>query len=315
MNIQNKLFQRNIILKIVAAAASVWLVFDCFFIISPTEMGNIRRLGVVVYAQPLGPGSHFKIPFVDKVDRLQITLDTLHIPPFDVTTVDNQKVTLEINFNYTTPKEQVNHILYGIGHAGNVDIDDQVLAVAKDRAGRIFAGQNMVNVNANRTDIQNAMEQSISTSVHDLFGIQPHSLQIVGITPSSAFMASNELAVKAKNDAVAADNTKRTKQFEADQKVITAKGEADSAIEAATGRASSVKIEAEADKAKLILEGEGEEANLKAQISAFGNAELYIKYVQAEAQLKWNGTPPQIMSGNGGSVPNIIVPMASLTTK
>ncbi|MGX9726507.1 MAG: SPFH domain-containing protein [Candidatus Electronema sp. VV] len=204
------------------------IISGSWFKVEPTERGNVRRFGVVQHDKPLQPGLHFKLPLIDDADKLQVSLTTVHIPPFDVTTVDNQKVTLEINFNYTIPDEKVNHVMYEIGRSGNTDIDSQVVPVVKDRTGRIFSAQNMVSVNASRA------------------AIQPHSLQIAAITPSSAFMASNEEAVKAKNAAVAAENTKKTKQFEADQLVIKAKGDADSAIEAARGRSESM----------LLLEGE-----------------------------------------------------------
>jgi len=293
---------------VVAAVVLFFLAYGSWYVITPTDRGNVRRLGVVQYQKPVEPGLHFKLPLIDHVDELQVSLTTLRIPPFDVTTVDNQKVTLEMNFNYTTPENKVNHILYEIGRAGNTDIEDQVLAVAKDRAARIFAGQNMVSVNANRTEIQESIEKSISDSVRDLFGIEPHSLQIVGITPSAAFMESNERAVKAKNDAVAAENTKRTRQFEADQIVISAKGQADSAIEAARGRAESVRLEAEAAKTRLTLEGEGTEANLTSQIKPFGSPDKYIQYMQAKAALNWDGRTPQIVSGGSGG-PNLVIPM------
>ena len=221
--------------------------------------------------------------------------------------MDNQKITIEMNFNYTIPRDKVNHVLYEIGKSGNTDIEDQVLAVARDRAARIFAGQNMVTVNANREAIQVEIEKSISASVGELFGIEPHSLQIVRITPSEAFMASNEAAVKAKNDAVAAENTKRTRQFEADQQVISAKGNADSAIEAARGRAESVNLEAQAAKTRLTLEGEGQEASLEAQIKPFGGADKYVQYLHAKAALNWNGQTPQIVSGGSGS--NLVIPI------
>jgi regulator of protease activity HflC (stomatin/prohibitin superfamily) len=292
------------------ALAAVYLISDSLYTVNPTERAYTRRFGVVQETTPVLPGLHFKFPLVENVDRVQVSLTTLHIPPFDVTTVDNQKVTLDLNFNYTIPNDKVAHVMYEIGHPGNSDIETQIIPVAKDRAARIFATQNMVTVNSNRTEIQMQIEEAISKSVEELFGIQPHSLQIASIRPSDAFMASNEAAVRAKNEAVAAENTKRTKQFEADQRVIQAKGDADSAIEAARGRAESVRLEAEANKTRLTLEGSGQESRLDAEIKPFGSAERYVEYLKAKAALQWNGQLPQVMSGSGGSS-NIIIPMPS----
>ncbi len=195
-----------------AVLIGFFVISSSWFKVEPTERGNVRRFGVVQYDKPLQPGLHFKLPLIDDADKLQVSLTTVHIPPFDVTTVDNQKVTLEINFNYTIPDEKVNHVMYEIGRSGNTDIDSQVVPVVKDRTGRIFSAQNMVSVNASRSAIQTEIEKDVAKTVGELFGIQPHSLQIAAITPSPAFMASNEEAVNAKN---AAENTKKTKQFEA----------------------------------------------------------------------------------------------------
>jgi len=278
----------------------VILLSGSFYKVDQTELANIRRFGVVQYDKPVRPGLHFKLPLVDTVDRLQVTLTTLHVPPFDVTTIDNQKVTMDMNFNYTIPVDKVYHILYEIGRAGNADIESQILPVVKDRTARIFAGQNMATVNANRPALQSEIEKSVSQSVEELFGIQPHSLQIASITPSAAFMASNEAAVRAKNEAVAAENTKRTRQFEADQVVIKAKGEADSAIEAARGRSQSALLEAQANKTRLELEGEGEAARTLAKATAeakgvdlmqraLAQSPLVVDYEKAK---RWNGQLP-----------------------
>ncbi|MBF0135841.1 MAG: SPFH domain-containing protein [Magnetococcus sp. DMHC-1] len=296
---------------LVAGVALVMALSQTYFVVAPTDRANVRRLGNVRHPTPLNPGLYFKLPLVDMVDVVQVSLTTLHVAPFFVMTIDNQKIGLDINFNFTIPMDKVNHLLYEVGGAGNVDVVSSVVPIVRDRAARVFAIQNMVSVNEKREAIQAEIERSVSAAVKELFGIETHSLQIAGITPSDAFMKSNEAAVKAKNDAVAAENNKRVKQFESEQVVIKAKGDADSAIEAARGRSQSMLLEAEADKQRLVLEGQGQAARLKAEIEPFGSAEMYIKFLQAKAANNWNGTPPQIVAGSGGSM-NVVVPVPSL---
>lgn len=305
-------FSRRVLVVIVALIA-INITNGSWYKVEQNERANVRRFGVAQYSKPVQPGFHFKIPFIDSVDKIQVSLTTLHIPPFEVTTIDNQKVTIDENFNYTIPDDKVYHVMYEIGRSGNTDIESQVIPVVKDRTGRIFAGLNMAVINANRPTIQADLEKAVSQSVEELFGIMPHSLQIAGIIPSAAFMASNEAAVKAKNDAVAAENTKRTKQFEADQIVIKAKGDADSAIEAARGRSQSTLLEAQANRTRQVLEGEGLEARLAAEIKPFGSPEKYIEYLKAKATLNWNGQQPQIVAGSGSSA-NLILPVPASGT-
>lgn len=279
------------------------------YVVDPSEMANLRRMGNIVYNQPVGAGPHLKIPFIDTVDVVQVSLTTLHIPPFDVNTVDNQKITLDMNFNYTIPRNRVNHLLYEVGQTGNIDIPSSIVPVVKDRAGRVFNKQNTTTISQNREVIQNEVTRTVFAAMTEQFGLQPHSLQIAQIIYSPTFVQSNENAVKAKNDAVAEQNKQVVETAKAQQKVIAAKGQADSAIESATGAAKSAVIQAEADKTKQVLDGEGQAARLKLEISAFNNSpDLYIRYLQARAQLQWNGQSPQVVGGSG-SQQAIVVPI------
>ncbi len=40
----------------------IYLLSDCFFIVQPTEMAGVRRLGTVASHEPFEPGFHFKAP-------------------------------------------------------------------------------------------------------------------------------------------------------------------------------------------------------------------------------------------------------------
>jgi modulator of FtsH protease HflC len=293
-----------IVVGLLAADGSV-------FRVDQTELANVRRFGTVLYprSEPLGPGLHFKLPFIDTADTLRVTLQTLHVPAFDVLTVDNQRVAIEENFNYTISKDQVYHVMYEVGRPGNTDIDEQVIPVVKDRTARIFATQNMVTVNANREVIQEQIEKNVTLAVESLFGITAHSLQIAAITPSANFMKSIDEATMAKNAAIAAENELRTKQFQAQQVVATAKGQADAAIENARGQAESTRLRAQAEKDRLVLEGEGLQANLAAQIAPFAAPEKYVAYLQAKAGLQWNGQLPQVQTGASGAGTNFVIPL------
>ena len=286
------------------------LLNGSMFRIDQTELGNVRRFGTVLYprSEPLGPGLHFKIPLIDTADTITVSLQTLHVPPFDVLTVDNQRVAIEENFNYTISRDQAYHVMYEVGRPGNIDIDDQVIPVVKDRTARIFAAQNMVSVNASRETIQEQIEKNVTVAVESLFGITAHSLQIAAITPSANFMKSIDEATMAKNAAIAAENELRTKQFQAQQIAATAKGQADAAIENARGQAESTRLNAQANKDRLVLEGEGLQANLAAQIAPFGSAEKYVSYLQAKAALQWNGQVPQVQAGSGTGT-NLVIPL------
>lgn len=272
------------------------------FVVAPSERANVRLLGNVKFDAPLKPGLHFKRLWpLENEDRLQVTLTTVHINPFIVATVDNQEVAIDMSLSYIIPDSQVNHLLYEIGRSGQADIESQLLTVAKDRTARIFAGENMVSVNANRIGIQKAVEDSIHQTIQKLFGIELESLQIAAIKPSDSFIRSNEEAVRAKNAAVAAQNTKKTRQYEADQRVIAAKGQAESVV-----------LAAKADADRIQLQGAAMAKRIELAVNALGgDPALYVQYLKASAMNKWNGSSvPQVIStGDGQSMP-IVVPIS-----
>ena len=304
------------ITKLVAGTlATVFIAaagFGSFYSVNPSEMANVRRLGSVVNTEPVSPGPHFKVPFIDTVDHLQVSLTTLHIPPFTVNTIDNQQITLDLNFNFTIPRDKVNHLLYEVGKSGSFDISESIIPIVKDRAGRVFNVQNTTTLSQNRDAIQAEVTKSVFETVKTQFGIEPHTLQFAQIGYSPAFVSSNERAVTAKNDAIAEQNKQVVETAKAAQLVIQAKAKADSAIEDARGASESVLLNAKANKTKAALDGMGENSRLKAEIAALGgNSELYVKYLQAKAGLNWDGKLPQVQGGAGSST-NIVVPVPKM---
>jgi regulator of protease activity HflC (stomatin/prohibitin superfamily) len=285
--------------------------WSSFYTVKQTDKANVTMFGKAQYDTPVGPGLHFKVPFMTSVDRIQTSLTTLHIPPFTVNTVDNQIITLDLNFNYTIPSDKVNHLLYEIGRTGSTDINESIIPVVKDRASAVFNKQNTTTVSMNRDQIQAEVTKDVFETLRKQFGIEPHTLQFAGIGYSDSFVKSNELAVTAKNDAIKEQNNLVKETALAQQKVIKAKADADAAIEAARGQSQSVLLNAQADKTKQELDGQGQSTRLKAEISVFGSPSLYIEYMKASAGLLWDGKTPQVVSGNGGGS-TVVVPVPGL---
>ena len=156
-------------------------------------------------------------------------------------------------------------------------------------------------------------------------------------------MASNELAVKSKNDAVAEENKKKVIEYQAQQRVIFAEGQAREQVAQAEGaakvllarstaEAQQVEIsarasaqaavtraeadararvmQAEAERQALEALGRGEGSRLRAMVDATGGPDKYLESLRIGAQAKWNGSVPTTVmnmgSGSGGSVPLVM---------
>ena len=94
---------RRTLAIIIAIAVFGVLVASSFVIVDPTEMAGKRLLGRVVVDQPLGPGLHFKLPFVEEIDKLQTSLETYKLDRLTVNTVDNQPITVAVGLTYRIP--------------------------------------------------------------------------------------------------------------------------------------------------------------------------------------------------------------------
>lgn len=276
------------------------------YTVLPSDMANVRRMGNMLYEEPVGEGLHFKIPLIDTVDPLQVDLRTLHIPPFLANTIDNQQVTVEMNFNYTVPRDKVNHLLYGVGKAGGGEVDANIIRVAMDRAARIIAVQNTTLIPAKREDIQKLITARVFEAVQQEFGIEPHSLQIAQISPSDAFITSNEKAVLAKNIALLEQNNERIRRAQAEQAVLQSEGDAKVAVQEARGASEEAVIIAEANKLKWEKDGQAAAAGTGIGVDVFGDTATYLRYLDVKAQLNWDGVRPDV-SVTGGAA-TVVIP-------
>lgn len=301
---------------IVAAftGAALW---SSVYTIEPNEAVNIRRFNKVVHDTPITEsGPHFKLPFIDQVDKAQLSLRTLQIPRFYVNTLDNQRIGLDINFTYVLPASQVNRMLYDTGKTDDGEIDDNsdsIIPVAMDRAARVFARQNTTDISANREAIQAEVITAVFNDVRELFGLEPRTLQMGPPIYSNTFVDSNEDAAAAKNAAVAEENKRDSVQAIANQRVIEATGNADARIKRANGEAEAITTRAAANLQARILEAEGEKQRLLNEIAPFGDAESYIQYMERQVELKWNGVRSrvEVTGGAPGAAP-VVVPVPGL---
>ena len=273
-----------------------------YFTVDPNERAGVRTFGTLTTAAPLQSGLHFKAPFISAVDKLVVSQQKLHIDPFSVNTIDNQPVSLEINIIYKIPDASVFRLLYQTGGVGSADISSQIGAVVRDRAARIIASKNTVTISANREAIQADIAQHVKDATAELFGIDMESLQIPGIGYSQSFMASNDLAVQAKNAAVAEENKKMVIQYQAQQRVIAAEGQAREQVAQAEGaakvllarstaEAQQVEIAAKAEAAAAVTRAEADARQIKisaeanaAQVEVAATAAANARRVQAEAE-------------------------------
>ncbi len=289
---------------------------DSFYIVQPTEMAGVRRLGVVTSAKPIGPGLHAKVPFIDSVDRMQVSLTTFEATDLSVYTIDNQAVRIGVSLNYRVPESAVFRLLYGVGRSGNVDIDATLRPVVADRTLRVFARRNTITISAEREAIAAEIRRSIQDAVRDAFGIEVVDLQLSRIEYSPAFTASVEAAVQAKNEALQAENTVNRVRYEGEQAKVQAEAQALAVATRADGEARAAVTRARAERESTVLRAEGEAQATRllgeaqaAALQLVGTAVTANPAVTAyESTRRWNGTLPTTVLGT--TMPMLTLPTA-----
>jgi len=290
------------------AIAALLVANSCYYVVQPTEMAGVRRLGNVTSAVPIGPGLHFKTP-IDRVDHLQVSLTTFLVNDLGVYTIDNQDVRIGVGITYRVPRDGVFKLLYGVGGSGNVDIDKTLRPIMADRALRVFARRNTISISAERESIANEIRQSIQDAVTASFGIEIVDLQLTRIEYSAAFTQSVEAAVRAKNDALQAENTVARIRYEGEQTKVQALAQAAAATTKAEGEARAAVIRAGAERQANVLraQGEAEATGLigAAQAHAVDLLGAAVaanpRVVDYQTTQRWDGKLPATMAG--GAVP------------
>ncbi len=301
--------KQPVVFLVLLAGLLLWL---SLFVVEPTEMAGVRRFGEVTTREPFGPGIHLKLPLVDQVDHLQVSLDILRVQDMTMYTVDNQWVKISVGMTYRIPPTAVFRLLYQVGKSGSFGIRENVEPIIADRAMRVFARRNTIKISEEREVIANEIRQLVSVRLAELFGLEVVDLQIAKIEYSPTFAASVEAAVKAKNDAVAAENTVNRIRFEAEQVRVRAQGEADAAAIQAEGQKRSAVIRAQGEAEAVRIVGEAQAASLQARGAAVAAHPGIVQLVAAD---RWNGVLPLTVLGEHGAVPFINLGPALPTAK
>jgi regulator of protease activity HflC (stomatin/prohibitin superfamily) len=302
-------------LRLIRIGAIVFIVlvvaFSSYFTVQPTEMAGVRRFGVVQSAEPVRPGFHLKAPFIDTVDKLQVSIDNFRIDDLRVYTIDNQSVTISVGITYRVPSDAVLKLLYQVGRPGDASIMRNVVQIISDRTLKIFARRNTIKISEEREQISAEVRQAVSQGIREQFGMEILDLQIPAIRYSDVFVTSVEAAVKAKNDSIQAENTVNKIRYEGEQKVVTAKAEAEAQIARAGAQKQSRILEAEGEARSVELRAIAEAQSIRIRGEALkGDGRAVIELTVAQ---KWDGQPPQTILGTQGAVPffNLNTPGAS----
>lgn len=269
----NFLYPILIIVLIILATSS-------FVIVESGHVGVVRTLGAV-QPKPLPEGFHFKKPFIDKIEQVDIRLTKAQSKSAaaskDLQTVETQ-VTVQYSLTGPTAPETFQKI-------GNRDIvaatviEPAIQESVKAITAQYTAEQLVTKRAEVKLQIQEAIDNFIGVTLKDKD--VPNALKIsnVAITDfefSDEFNRAIELKVKAEQEALQARNEKMKRVTQAEAAYQEQKLAADAAAYDIEAR-SKAKADAIAREAKALKD----------------NPEL----IQLRLSEKWDGTLPKFTGG------------------
>lgn len=250
----------------------VLLIAGCstMYTVPAGERGIITTFGKPTSVQEAG-GLYFKAPIVQDIIPVNIQQQKYEANAISAASKDLQLVLLNVTINYQLEPASVIDLYTTIGlNYENKIIAPAVQAIAKKNSAK-FTAQELVE---RRPELQDNIENDIRTT----FEGTPFTILRVFVTDidySDSFNTAIEAAVVAKQKKVQAENELGRIMIEANQTIAVAEGQKAAAI---------AKAQAEAQTINLVNQ----------ELTRSPN---YIKYIQAQAMLKWDGKLPQYTGG------------------
>jgi modulator of FtsH protease HflC len=316
------------------AAAVLAVANGSYFVVPQTDIGYVKRFGKVLDSQagPLQPGLHFKMPLVDDADLIRITTDTFELPEKKAFTRDTQEITLRVGVTYRVPTASAYHLLYEIGKAGNVDIHSNIILLSNEVVREVLSKHNITEIAGEQREAVVAdIKARLTDVLAGILRIEVSAVQINSLDFSPQYKDAINQATLARTKTLAAQQDAERAKVEAQTRVIQAQAEADAQAARASGqaRAQVAQAQAEADgnlararaeaegnlvKARadaeaLRLRGEADAAATRARIEAAGGADNYVRQIDAQSKLRWNGQVPQFVLGGGAGANAPAVPV------
>ena len=284
---------------IAVAALAVYFATDSYYRAANRD-GRCAPVRCSAIIRTGWPRLHLKAPFIDSVDKLQVSIDNFRIDNLRVYTIDNQSVDVSVGITYRIPQDAVLKLLYQVGKPGDAGIMRNIQQIISDRTLKIFARRNTIKISEEREQISGEVRQAVSQGIREQFGMEILDLQIPAIKYSDTFVTSVEAAVKAKNDSIQAENTVNKIRYEGEQKVVTAKAEAEAQVARAGAQKQSRILEAEGEARSIELRAAAEAQSIKIRGEALKDNARVIELTVAE---RWSGKTPQTILGDKAAVP------------
>lgn len=238
--------EAGVILLIVIGFFLVFYAANAIKIVSQFEKGLVERFGR--WRRTVEPGLNFIVPFIERIQRVDMREQVVDVPPQDVITKDNVVVTVDavVYYQATDPQKLKYNVANFIVAATKL---------AQTNLRNIIGDLQLDEALTSRETINTQLRQILDDAT-DVWGTRVVRVEIQRIEPPPDVTDAMHRQMKAERDRRAivteAEGEKRAA-------ILVAEGVREKQILEADGRAEAIKKVADAERyqKEVVAEGEG----------------------------------------------------------
>lgn len=255
-----------------SAILALVLLCSSITMIDSTEIGVVRHFGRI--DREIGAGLNMKNPFSEKVEKYDLRVHIKDVQ-FESYTKDAQPVIVTADYQY---KLRPGEVMDVAREYGSYEImETKLQSVVEEKVKTVFSKYSAMPLLENRANLSPEVYAAIE-ELETLYHVDFTAIVVRDIVFSDAFEASVEAKMTAEQEALRAEQEKKTAVVKAEQQKEVAAINAEAAIEQARGEAEAMRITREALQ---------------------NMPDAYIQQMWIE---KWDGKLPTVQAGESASV-------------
>ena len=276
----------SIALIIIVAVFIVGIAFliGAVKIVRPFQRGLVERLGR--YKATRDPGFNLIVPFIERMQLVDMREQVVDVPPQEVITEDNVVVSVDAVVYYEATDPQ--RLIYNVA-----DFFTAITKLAQTNLRNLIGDLELDKALTSRDTI-NAQLREVLDDATDKWGVQVVRVEIQRIDPPPEVVSAMHAQMRAERDRRATVTEARGFQEaaiaradgEKQSSILAAEGRRQAAILDAEGDAQAIELRARAERLRLEQIGEGEGAAAKSRLTGIKAADadtnvLTVEYLSA----------------------------------
>ncbi len=283
-NFENKSGATKLGAAALVGALGIGIVVSSFFTVEEGHVGIVKRFSEAKHQ--VNPGLHFKVPFVDTVEEIEVRTRK-NIEKMPSSTSEQMPVTVDASVNWTVNKEAAIELFRKYG--GLTQFEQRILDPRFRSATKSVIPQYTAEQLIQDRAVAIAGIESELIKEMEAFPVKVDNIQIENIVLPRKYLESIETKQTEKNLADAEKFRLERQKLEALREVNTADAQAQGILKVAEAEAKATEIK-----------GLAEAKAIEAKGKALRDNPLIIQLTQAQS---WDGVLPQTVMGEKGALP------------